>query len=100
MNSNNVSSEEFVVYVLYSEKYQKIYIGYTSSLIERYKSHNHLSNKGYTCKFRPWIVVYVEFHNEKEIAIMREKQLKSSRGRDFIKTQIIPQVLDGLISVS
>jgi len=100
LSSNQLNSEQFVVYVLYSEKHQKIYIGYTSSLIERFKSHNYLSNKGYTCKYRPWIIVHVEFYNEKELARKREMQLKSSRGRSFIKNQIIPQMLVGLISVS
>ncbi|SEF65871.1 GIY-YIG catalytic domain-containing protein [Halpernia humi] len=32
---------EFVVYVLYSEKYDKYYTGFTSSLIERFYSHNN-----------------------------------------------------------
>ena len=46
--------EEFVVYILFSEDYGKTYIGFTSNLIERFKSHNYLSKKGYTIKFRPW----------------------------------------------
>ena len=32
--------KSFTVYVLYSEKYDNIYIGYTSNLTERFKSHN------------------------------------------------------------
>ncbi|PXY38641.1 endonuclease, partial [Flavobacterium cheongpyeongense] len=31
---------EFVVYILYSEKFKKNYTGFTSNLIERFKSHN------------------------------------------------------------
>ncbi len=38
----------FIVYALYSSNYNKIYIGYTSNLVERYKSHNELSKKGWT----------------------------------------------------
>ena len=45
--------EEFVVYILYSEKFNKTYTGFTSNLIERFKSHNLLETKGYTLKFRP-----------------------------------------------
>ncbi|PXY38628.1 endonuclease, partial [Flavobacterium cheongpyeongense] len=33
---------EFVVYILYSEKFKKNYTGFTSNLIERFKSHNVL----------------------------------------------------------
>jgi len=80
----------FTVYVLYSRNYDKIYTGYTSNLIQRFYSHNELSKKGWTRKFRPWFVVYVEvFHSKKE-AMMREKQLKSASGRRFIKDDILP----------
>ncbi|MDX1545154.1 MAG: GIY-YIG nuclease family protein [Christiangramia sp.] len=44
--------EEFVNYVLFSKKFNKIYIGFTSALIQRFYSHNYLSRKGYTLKFR------------------------------------------------
>ncbi len=67
----------FVVYVLYSVKHQKIYIGYTSALIDRFHSHNKFSTKGYTLKYRPWIVVHVEFFESKIAAIKREKEIKS-----------------------
>ena len=78
--------DNFVVYILYSEKHNKTYVGFTSNLIERFKSHNYLSNKGYTTKFRPWLVIHVEFFENKSNAIEREKFLKTGKGRDFIKT--------------
>jgi putative endonuclease len=73
----------YTVYVLHSEKFNQIYIGYTSNLIERFKSHNHLETKGHTIKYRPWTVIHVEFFDSKSEAMKREKQLKSSRGRNF-----------------
>jgi len=93
-------NDDFVVYVLYAVRHEKIYIGYTTSLIDRFKSHNSLSTKGYTIKFRPWMVVHVEFFQDKKCAAKRELELKSSRGRDFIKSRILPKMIDGLISVS
>lgn len=80
-----VEMDEFVVYVLYSKKYGKTYVGFTSNLIERFKSHNFLSKKGYTIKFRPWVVVYLEFFSSKTEALKREKLLKTGKGREFIK---------------
>ncbi len=74
----------FAVYVLFSQKFDKIYIGYTSDLISRFKSHNELG-KGWSKKFRPWIVIHLEFFNTKKEAMIREKQLKSSRGRNWIR---------------
>ena len=76
---------EFVVYILYSEKFDKTYIGFTSSLIERFKSHNELETKGFTIKFRPWKVVYLEVYISKTEAMNREKWLKTGNGRIFIK---------------
>ncbi len=79
----------FVTYILYSSAHNKIYIGYTSDLIDRFHSHNEFATKGYTIKFRPLQVVYVEFFDSKHEAMKREKELKSSRGRDFIRTKIL-----------
>ncbi|MEX1192730.1 MAG: GIY-YIG nuclease family protein [Brumimicrobium sp.] len=80
---------EHLCYVLYSKKYEKIYIGYTSNLIGRFKSHNELGKKGYTIRYRPWIVVYLEFYESKSEATSREKQLKSSRGRAWIHSEVL-----------
>ncbi len=80
--------EEYVVYVLFSNQYNKTYTGYTSNLIERFKSHNYIDNKGFTRKFRPWEVIYVEFFYSKSEAIKREKYLKSGVGREFVKNNI------------
>ncbi len=78
--------EEFVIYILYSEKFDKTYIGFTSNLLERFKSHNELGTKGYTIKFRPWTVIHIEFFTEKKQAMKREKFLKSGKGRLFVKS--------------
>ena len=80
---------KFTVYVLYSEKYEKIYIGYTSNLEQRLKSHNELGKKGYTIRYRPWKVIHTEKFESKREAMIREKQLKSSRGRNFIHSNIL-----------
>lgn len=50
----------YTVYALHSHRYNKIYIGYTSDLHSRLKSHNELSKKGLTVKYRPWNLVYSE----------------------------------------
>ena len=78
--------EEFVVYILFSESHNIHYTGFTSNLIERFQSHNKYSTKGFTKKYRPWTVVYVEFFINKKAAMNREKFLKSGAGRNFIKS--------------
>ncbi|WP_396175065.1 GIY-YIG nuclease family protein [Flavobacterium sp.] len=75
---------EYIVYILFSEKHNKTYVGFTSSLIERFKSHNELATKGYTIKYRPWMVLHIEVYQSKNEAIIREKWFKSGVGRDYI----------------
>ena len=79
---------EYVVYILYSSSHQKTYVGFTSDLIARFHSHSKYSNKGWTVHFRPWIVIHVEFFDSKKAAMYREKELKTGKGREFIKTLI------------
>jgi putative endonuclease len=81
----------YKVYVLYSPSFDKIYIGYTSNLEERLKSHNELGHTGWTKKYRPWILFRFEEFNCKEAAIKREKELKSGQGREFIRAAIRKQ---------
>ena len=82
----------FTVYILYAEKQNKIYIGYTSNLIQRFYSHNQLGKDGYTSKFRPWVVIYTELFELKASAIKREKQLKSANGRNWIWHKIAAEL--------
>ncbi len=50
----------FTVYILFSVNHNKIYIGCTGNLKQRFLSHNELGKKGWTIKYRPWIIVYTE----------------------------------------
>jgi putative endonuclease len=79
----------FTVYVLYSNGYDKIYIGFTSNIEQRLLFHNKLGKKGWTIKFRPWTLIHTEEFEDKKDAMQREKQLKSSRGRDWIRKELL-----------
>ncbi|HEX7904432.1 MAG TPA: GIY-YIG nuclease family protein [Chitinophagaceae bacterium] len=74
----------YTVYILYSKSFKKIYIGYTSNLVERLRSHNELGTKGWTIKFRPWQIVHTEIFESKAEAMQREKQLKTAKSRQWI----------------
>ncbi|WP_317128659.1 GIY-YIG nuclease family protein [Subsaximicrobium wynnwilliamsii] len=76
---------DFVTYILASEKTANLYKGHTSNLIGRFKSHNGLSKKGWTVRYRPWRVVYVRFFATKSEAMGHEHWLKSGAGREWIK---------------
>ena len=80
---------EFVTYILVSESNPgKIYIGYTSDLINRIASHNHFATKGHTLRFRPWKVQCLWFFNTKDEALKQEKFLKSGVGRRYIREKL------------
>jgi putative endonuclease len=79
----------FTVYVIYSAKFDKIYIGMTSNLEARILSHNKLAKKGWTIKFRPWIVIHTEKFDQKSDALKREKQLKGGQGRAWIRKELL-----------
>jgi putative endonuclease len=85
---NRVFFDMYTVYVLYSESYNKIYIGFTSDLKARLLSHNELATKGWTIKYRPWKLIYSEEYQDKKDAMKREKELKSYEGRIFIRNKI------------
>jgi len=81
----------FYVYTIKNAN-DRIYIGHTSNLTDRLKRHNgelKNKNKSFTSKNKgPWELVYSEVLNTRQEAIIREKQLKSARGRKFIKEVI------------
>ena len=78
----------FTVYVLYSRSSGKSYVGFTSNLNERLKSHNELSRKGWTVKYRPWELVFTEIYETKAAAMKREKWMKTGVGREYVQKQI------------
>jgi len=74
----------YKVYVLKSKKYKKSYVGTTNDLERRLIEHNS-GQSAFTKRFMPWEVLYHEEFAEQQEAIKREKFLKSSSGRRFLK---------------
>ena len=77
----------YVVYVLYSKKTDKYYIGFTANLIDRLKHHNSGATKS-TKTGRPWFVVYKEKIPDKRSAWLRERQIKKYKGGEAFKVLI------------
>ena len=92
---------KYTVYVLYSKKYNKIYIGYTSNMEQRFLSHNKLAKKDLISflenlkNLRPWVIAIMEEYTDKESAMKREKELKVGKGREWIWNELKER---GLIS--
>ena len=85
----------FYIYVLYSAEHNKIYIGYSQDIHRRLKSHNDPRNKGWTSRYKPWDIIHSESFQTKRDALMREKQLKTSKGRLSIRNLIAEKLKGG-----
>jgi len=74
----------YTVYILYSEKFEKHYTGFTSDLDSRLRSHNESGND-WSKRYRPWKLIFNKEFFDKTQALSYEKWLKTGVGRDFIK---------------
>jgi putative endonuclease len=64
------------VYILASKPYGTLYVGVTSSLIQRAWQHKNNQVDGFTKKYHVHELVYFEQHGEMFEALTREKQIK------------------------
>ncbi len=79
----------FIVYAVYNRSAEKLYIGQTIDIKQRLVQHNTGAFKGYTSRFQgEWELIYTEEVPTRTEALLREKQLKSYRGREFVRTYI------------
>ena len=79
----------YFVYVIYNPENNKIYIGQTLDLKKRLEQHNDHSFKKFTSRYPGnWNLVHKELFSSRKEVVLREKQLKSFRGREFIRLKI------------
>ncbi|OGY87470.1 MAG: hypothetical protein A2233_00970 [Candidatus Kerfeldbacteria bacterium RIFOXYA2_FULL_38_24] len=72
------------IYILFSNKDKRTYVGSTTDLNRRLSEHQ--TGKVKATKYRrPLILIYYEKYVSLKEARKREKYLKSSAGRKFIK---------------
>lgn len=77
----------YYIYILQSEKDNQFYTGYTSNLKERLKMHNE--GKVISTKNRiPLKLVYFEGCINQQDSTHREKYLKTSWGKRYLKTRL------------
>jgi len=80
---------EYFVYILYSNNFNKYYIGQTNNLEKRIKQHNENEEfNSFTKKYRPWILIYKESCESKSNALKLEKYLKSLKNKERIRQYI------------
>jgi len=77
----------YYLYVLWSERLSKRYVGYTSDLTKRLHEHNQGDSK-FTKSGIPWKLIYSEELASKSDAIKREAFLKSGVGRKWLDEHV------------
>jgi putative endonuclease len=77
----------FYIYVLLSLKDNFFYVGYTNDLQKRFKEHNKGKVKSTKSRLSLRSVYYEACFNQQD-AIHREKYLKTSWGKRYIKSRL------------
>jgi len=86
----------YYVYVIWNKEAKKYYIGQTNDLEKRISQHNdpHNTYSKYTKRYQGlWKLIYYEEYAARKEAKTREKYLKNSRGREFIKNKILSNLI-------
>jgi putative endonuclease len=80
----------FYIYILYSQRADRYYIGHTDEPARRVEEHNTIIKNSYTSKFRPWIrKVYFPVSNSRGEARKTEFYLKKMKSRVLIEKLIL-----------
>ena len=74
----------YYVYILYSRKLGKKYIGFSTNIIKRLQQHNK-GESTFTSRGIPWRIIYYQCFLSKEDALKEEQFLKTGKGRERLK---------------
>ena len=74
----------YYVYILYSKKLNKKYIGRTVNLKKRVGEHNR-GKTDFTRTGLPWLLIYYQVFSHEKDAVAEELFLKTGKGRERLK---------------
>ncbi|MBW7913253.1 MAG: GIY-YIG nuclease family protein [Taibaiella sp.] len=81
----------FYLYILYSERTNKYYIGHSEDPWERVMHHNTDDKTTYTAKYRPWKISAVfEAGATRAEALSIERFIKKQKSRNLIEELVDP----------
>ncbi|MCX8057013.1 MAG: GIY-YIG nuclease family protein [Ignavibacteria bacterium] len=79
------------LYILKSKITNKYYIGVSENVQRRLEFHNTIE-KGFTSRYRPWELVYIQEFKNKSDALKAEKKLKSWKSKVLIEKLINKEI--------
>jgi len=74
----------FILYIIYSQKLDRFYTGYTTDLDKRLQEHNS-GMSSFTAKASDWIIRYQQAFELREQAQKREREIKRKKSRRYIE---------------
>jgi putative endonuclease len=77
----------YYIYVLWSSRISKRYVGSTDNVKKRLEEHNRGCSK-FTKGGIPWLKVYQEEYLTKTVVLKREKYLKFGQSRAWLDNQL------------
>jgi len=78
----------YYVYILQSEKDNRLYIGFTPDLRARFKKHQ--DGKVISTKYRrPLKLIYYEAYKDRSVAQKREQQLKTGKAHTALRKRLL-----------
>ena len=81
----------FYLYILYSQTFDKYYVGYTNDIKRRLEEHNNIKFNTFTHKYRPWkLSALFQVSEDKGEAIKMERFIKKQKSRTLILQLINP----------
>ena len=73
----------FYVYIIYSAKLDKYYVGQTDCIETRMAQHNS-GVSVFTSKASDWELKYQEYFSTRALASLREREIKKKKSRKYI----------------
>ena len=74
----------YCIYIIYSTKLDRYYIGYTADVNKRLAEHN-TGISTFTSKAADWTIRYTENFTTRELAQKREMEIKRKKSRKYIE---------------
>ncbi|MFT3674736.1 MAG: GIY-YIG nuclease family protein [Chitinophagaceae bacterium] len=78
----------YTVYILYTAKLDRYYIGSTGDTMEERLRKHCSDHKGYTGRANDWQIVFTEEHETHTAALKRERAIKNWKSRSRIEALI------------
>ena len=86
-----------LVYILFSEKLNKFYIGFTTDLEERLQYHQTAETRKFTYNATDWIVFLTIECKSKEQGLAIEKHVKAMKSSIYIRNlKLYPEMIEKL----